>query len=342
MRRILVVIVCFALLCSCGRNQTGTASEDFSSTGEALPLPDPSEFVFAVSPTAGEQAQSAAEHFCREIERIMEGAITATVRISAAPDADLITGQAHIAFLNESGHLSFNKPLSATAMPFLYTGYTNFTMRANAKTTLDILDRNLRSEHSLVPLAAFYQGALHLLTNFPAAKYQDFDSVRIAVADNIESMDAFARLGGDFTVATSDAGRVEQMLAGEVAGAEVSLAYLADTEIDFSDPVYLTVSYHSLAPLWLVVNQEYYDTLTGAQQAQVAELCASMTNMIDDYYLELDQENISRIDISNLTISTDFAAVRNRVFNTLSSLDENTSPQRRIARELIGLMRRTA
>lgn len=305
-------------------------------------VPQPTqEWVFAISRDAPQSLRTAADYFCTEVSRITQERINFTVRDSIAPDADLVAGRAQVAFLNKKRQLAFSPPLAATAYPFLYSGYKNFTMRANAPAVLESLESSLRQHHGMVPLGAYYQGALHLLTDFPAGDYRNYLYSMIATTYDPEMEQVIARLEGEAVVVDSESERFEMFWIGEVTGIEISLKELSKYD-ELPSLSYLTVSSHNIVPAWLVVSESFYDSLPPAQQAGMAEICAYMTNLIDDEIAATEAEQLADLSIANLVISTELSGVRNRVYNTMPALGEGAAPEQFTARDLMDRMRRIA
>ena len=331
----------FMLLCACaspaGPQPANIPPEDEQAGRE----PEPSaitELVFSISRDADRELVLAAEYFCRGFAEIMGGAVTARVEAVIAPDADLISGKAQAAFLNKKRQLNFNPALAATATPFIYSSYPSFTIRANARSTLNLLRGSMRSENGLIPLAAFYQGAQQMLTDFPAGAYQNFEYSFFAVSEATDTGAVLERLGVDIIEGDDDE-RMEFLLDARVNGLEISLEALSQAEL--LENLYLTLSYHSIVPVWLVVGADFFDSLTPVQQAGVWELCAVMINMIDDGQVAREKALLAELaERDGLIVLGEFSGVRNRVFHTMPSLGEGATPQQRLAYELADLMRR--
>ena len=304
------------------------------------------EIVFSISRDASDVLINAARYFAREFEERTNGAVTVRVELSMTPDADLLRGNAQIALLNKRRQLEFCEPLAATATPFLYSGYNNFLMRANAGNVMSILEFSLRENHGLVPLAAFYQGAKHLLIDFSPGGYQNFDSMTVITSEDEEVRAFFGRLvgtGGDTIPLDADEARMEAFLFGAGNAAEIYVEALAGMWEGFEYQVHLITSYHNLVPVWLVASAEFIDGLSPLLRAELTELYARMANRINDVYRAEDNELERTVrDIPNLTVESAFAHVRNRVFNTLQPLGEEAGDEQRLARDLLTIMRATA
>jgi len=350
-RRLAAAVAVLIFLCACG----GTATPQAAPTPEtpaARPSPEnlanrqATEIVFAVSRDASDTLTNAAKHFAAELEARTNGVITVRVEQSIAPDADLLVGRAQIALLNKRMQLEFCAPLEVTATPFLYNGYNNFLMRANAGNVMSILEFALREDHGLVPLAAFYQGAKHLLIDFSPGGYQHFDSMTIITSEDDAVRASFGRLvglGGETIPFDTDEARMESFLFGDGNAVEISLERLTEIEEDFSYQVHLIASYHNLVPAWLVACAEFIDGLSPLWRAELLELCAYMAHQINDVYRSVDNELLRTIsDLPNVTVVFGFSHVRNRVFHTLPGLGEEADSGQRLARDLLEIMRRTA
>ncbi len=316
-----------------------------SEPAQAQDVPGPNggaeeEYLFVISRDAPELVRFAATYFCEELAMITDSAVRMTVAGSIAPDAELVTGRAQMAFLNKKRQFEFSPPLAATALPFLYSGYRNFTMRANSPTTLELLERSLRESHKMVPLAAYYQGSRHLLSHFSVEQYGNFENERVAVSDDAEMVSAFTFLGAEAVVADTDGERFDLFLSGEASAAELSLDELAARggELD-SDTAY-TFSSHSLVPVWLIAGEAFYDSLTDAQRAGVAELCAYITNLLDNGYVARETELEDAAANLNITFNTEFSSVRNRVFNVMPVPGADAGAAKKLARDLVEVMRR--
>jgi len=339
------------LLGACG----GTGRSGGANVLEALPANNPEnaapgsvagEFVFAVSRDADPILIEAAQEFAQELEARTNGALTARVELTIAPDADLLAGRAGLALLSKKRQLAFCHSLAGTATPFMYNNFSNFLMRANARNTMRILEFSLREEHDLLPLAAFYQGAHHLLVDFSPGGYQHFEGVDIILSEDADTGASFSRLvGAEGAISTfdSDSARLEQFILGEGNAAELSLEIFADIEEDFPYQVHLIASYHNLTPAWLVADAALIDGLSPHLRAEVAELTAYMASRINTGFRERDRAAFAALnEMPNIAVVHEFSNVRNRVFNTLPPLDEDADKRERLARDLLEIMRRTA
>jgi len=303
------------------------------------PRGDAREMAFVISKDASEVLRAAAAYFCKELGGISQGSIQMTVVESESPQNLLLNGEAQVGFLDQKGQLSFSRPLQATASSFLYTGYRNFTMRANASETLSLLGRSLKEEEDLVPLAAFYQGTRHFVTDFPVTNYLHLEGAAMAVGEDPELQQALGRLG----VRTVNAFTMQEKLKlyeeDEISGLEVTLEELAALS-ELPKDSYLLLCGHHTVPVWLLARADFLDSLSPAQQAGIQELCAYLFNFIDDRQVEREQQLLNEIGIPGLSMLTDFSNVRNRVFNTLEPLSSDAPASEIVARDLVNIMRR--
>ncbi|MGI6404075.1 MAG: hypothetical protein ACOX0K_07705 [Oscillospiraceae bacterium] len=346
--RILAVFCLFALFCACTpvRTNQGTVWQMYGTTNatsapDAMlqPRGDAKEMVFVISPDASDTLRAAATYFCKELEEISQGSIHMTVTESETPQTQLMDGTAQVALLDQKEQMSFSQPLQATASSFLYTGYRNFTMRANAPETLSLLERFLRREEDLVPLAAFYQGTRHFLTDFPVTNYLHWEGSTIAMEEDPELREALGRLGGQTVTASTLQERLKLFEEGEVTGLEIALEELA-TLSELPKASYLLFCGHNTVPVWMLARAEFWDSLLPPQQAGIHELCAYMINFIDDRQLESEEQLLDEISLSNLNYILEFSNVRNRVFNTLKPLSSDAPASEVVARDLVNMMRR--
>ena len=353
-KKVLCAIVCAVVfLSACTTNDAPnmapapTVSPAAASLGN-LQNRQGAEIVFAVSRDADDILINAARDFANGLEERTNGALTARVELSIAPDADLLTGDAQIALLSKRRQLEFCASLATSATPFLYNGFNNFLMRSNAGNVMSILEFSLRQDHGLIPLAAFYQGAQHLLIDFSPGGYQHFDSMTIITSEDEHVREFFGMLvgvGGNTIPFDTEEERMENFLCGTGNAVETSLQSLVDMQEEgFRHHVHLIVSYHDLVPVWLVANAEFIDRLPPAWKAEIAELRAYMANQINDAYRNADNEHlrILRYDVPNLTLVTQFTHVRNRLFNNLPPLGEEADERQALGRDLLNIMRRTA
>ena len=344
-----IAIAVFLSACGAGyTQQTAPAQQDLHvavSPGN-LHERQTAEIVLAVSRDASDVLVSAAQYFAAEFEERTNGAITVRVQLSVAPDADLLTGRAQIALLSKRRHLEFCEPLAASGAPFLYNGYNNFLMRANAGSVMSVLEFSLRENHGLVPLAAFYQGSKHLLVDFSPGGYQNYDSMTIITSEDEEVRASFGRLvgaGGGTIPFDADEDRMENFLFGAGNAAEIRLEALMGMQEGFDYQVHLITSYHDLVPVWLVACARFIDDLSPLWLAELNELQAYMASRINDAYRAVDIELLRAIrEIPNLTVESGFAHARNRVFSTLQPLGEEAGDSQRLARDLLTIMRGAA
>ncbi|MCL2580252.1 MAG: hypothetical protein FWE32_09530 [Oscillospiraceae bacterium] len=341
----LTVLLAFA---ACGRaGDTGGASAPEPSPAAGVETMagrvTVSQVTLAVSRDAEPELIEAAEAFVAELTARTNGALTAGVELTIAPDAALLSGRAQIALLNKRRQFDFCQSLAATATPFLYTGFENFLMRANARDTMRILAFSLREDHGLIPLTAFYQGSNHLLIDFAPGGYQQFEGTGIILSEDAQVAAAFGRLvgtGGVLTTYDTDEARMEQFILGEGNAAELSMETFAALEEDFPYQVHLIAGYHNLVPAWLVADADFMDNLPPHLRAQVIELSAYMSARIGWGARERELAVFRSLeDKPNIAIVRDFTSVRNRIFNTLPVLDEEATERDRLARDLLGIMR---
>jgi len=346
----LAVVAMLVLLCACG----GPGSRPLVPEREAAPAVNvPSdleagaaiEIVFAVSNDAGDILISAAEHFSRELYARTNGAIVARVEESMAPDVDLLEGIARMALLNDRRQFEFCPTLTVTATPFLYNGYNNFLMRANSRSTMNILEFSL-GLHGLTPLAAFYQGTQHLLINFSPGGYRHFEGMTIIVSEGPEVAASFGRLtgtNGSVIVNESREDRLERFLQGYGNAVEITPDAFADMEENFEYQRHLIASYHNLTPVWLVADADFMDGLPPLWRAEITELISFMSGLINEAHRHEEEQLLRQArELSGITVVSEFSNVRNWVFNTLPPLEEEADEQQRLARTLLEQMRRTA
>jgi len=305
-----------------------------------------SEIVFAVSEDASDILIDAARYFASGLEIRTNGGLTVAVELSASPDADLLDGRAQIALLNNRRQLEFCQPLAATATPFLYHGVQNFLMRANAGTTISILEFSLRENHGLVPLGAFYQGAEHLLIDFSPGGYHHFWGTNILTSRDEGALESFARLTGQYGQVSyygAGAQRLESFFVGEANAVQIPVHALADSYQSFLNPAHLIVSYHDLTPVWLLASAGFMDDLPSGWRAEIVELQAVLASRINSKHQSSEEEILRELESwENLSVVLEFSHVRNRVFNTMPEPPPGATDQQRLARDLIEIMRRTA
>lgn len=337
----LAVLLILALLCGCTplpANQTPVVQQPAAEM-TAAPRSDSRELVFVIAQDASDLLRAAATYFCTEMGEITQGAVTMTVMESDYPQNELLSGRAQAGFLDQKRHMAFSQPLSATAHPFLYSGYRNFTMRANASSTLELLESALRRDDGLLPLAAYYQGTQHLLASFSITNYMGFEGAIVAIGEDAAMEAVIGRLGGEHMTGATATERYELYWNGEVTVLEMPLEELA-RQAELPTSSYLILSAHNTVPVWLLTNAGFYDGLTPAQQAGIVELCAYMTNLIDDQAVKREERLLDAINLPGLTYLTEFSNVRNRVFNTMEPLDEQATVEQVVTRDLITLIRR--
>ena len=305
------------------------------------------EIVLAIYRDASDTLIEAATHFAGQLGMRTNGSLIARVEMTVSPDTALLSDLAQIALLCERRHLEFCQPLAATATPFLYHGVQNFLMRANAGTTMNILEFSLREDHGLVPLAAFFQGAEHLLIDFPSGGYHHYLGASILASPYQGTHESFARLAGqEGRVSYYDTSRqrLESFLQGQANAAQVSAVDLMETYQSFIEPASLIVSYHDLTPVWLIANAQFMDSLSPRLRAEITGLQAEMSSRINSAYQRLEEDILRELDEDwvNLYIVHEFSHIRNRVLNTMPELEHGASTQQRLARDLVEIMRRTA
>lgn len=349
-KRLAAVVAMLVLLCACGvLGSRPPVPEREAAPAANLPSDLEAggaiEIVFAVSRDAGDILISAAQHFSRELYERTNGAIAARVEESMAPDADLLEGIAQMALLNDRRQFEFSLPLTVTATPFLYNSYNNFLMRANSRNTMSILEFSL-GLHGLTPLAAFYQGAQHLLISFSPGGYRHFDGMTIIISECPEAQASFGRLtgtGGSVVVNNSREDRLERFLQGYGNAVEITPDAFAGREESIGYQMHMIASYHNLTPVWLVADADFMDGLPPLWRAEITELISLMSGRINEAHRREEEQLFRQMrEMPGITIVSEFSNVRNWVFNTLPPLEENADEQQRLARTLLEQMRRTA
>ncbi|MCL2856481.1 MAG: hypothetical protein FWE19_01980 [Oscillospiraceae bacterium] len=345
--RLAAVFAALMLLGACsGQPATPTPAQPPAVLPPVWESRQPSEVVIAVSRDAGSVLVNAAQDFAGQLETRTGGQLTARVQLSASPDADLRAGRAQIALLNERQQLEFCRPLAATATPFLYHGVQNFLMRANAETTISILEFSLRENHGVVPLVAFFQGAEHLLIDFSPGGYHHFLGAEILTSSYQGAQEPFTRLAGQDGKVNhydTDRQRLESFLMGQANAAQISAEVLAGEYLSFVEPAHLIVSYHDLTPAWLLASAGFIDGLPPRWRAELFELQAHMASQINSAHQDSEEKILRELEgWANVSVVFEFSHVRNRVLNTMPELSPDADPQQRLARDLVEIMRRTA
>ncbi|MDR2909734.1 MAG: hypothetical protein LBU86_07615 [Oscillospiraceae bacterium] len=335
------IIAIIAIFTGCADHAYLAPSPETPIEGQPAPEPAPrpgsQDIVFAISRDADDILREAAEYFCGEYTRLSGG--SAQIMDAIAPDTDLLAGRAQVAFLNKKRQYEFNELLMATSTPFLYSSYQNFALSTGAGETTRLLGASLREQSGLVPLGAFYQGALHIITDFPVSGYQQLESVTFAVSDDSEVRGVVERLNAVTITADTDGERLALYMEGEVSAAEVSLKYAASAA-EFEKPSYITESYHNLIPVWLIAEEDFYEGLGDEVRAELMETVAVLNYMIDSACLSAEAAaKEALIRTGNIVLSNEFASVRNRVFNTAVPLSEEAGVQQKLARDLITAIR---
>jgi len=303
------------------------------------------EIVLAVYRNADNTLIEAARYFAGQIEARTNGGLTARVELTISPDTHLLTGQSQMALLTSRQQLEFCQPLAATATPFLYHSAHNFLMRANAGATMNVLEFSLRENHGLVPIAAFFQGAEHLLIDFSPGGYHHFLGTSILASPYQGAREPFTRLAGQdgqIDYYDTSAERLESFLQSRTNVAQVSARDLTNTYYRFVEPAYLIVSYHDITPAWLIASAQFIDSLSPRWRAEITQLQADMSSRINSANQRSEEEILRELeDWVNLSVVHEFSHVRNRVLNTIPELEHGASAQEILARDLIEIMRRT-
>ena len=345
--RVVALALVLILLGACAREpQSTTAPEALPGASSESEISALTEIVLAIPRDADEILAGTARHFADLLHIRTNGEMAVIIVATTSPDDVLLAGTAQIALLNTRGMMEFCEILSATATSFIYNGYTNFLMRANAERTMIPLEFSLRENHGLVPLGAFYQGAMHLLINFSPGGYQHFEGRLIIIEGDENTATAFQRLtdtsGG--TIAYSDGNtRFEMFLQGYGDAVEIHPSDLAGSPELLPYTAHLIASYHNLVPIWMLASADFMDNLTPQARGHLLEAQAYMSNRVSEAYrqAELEVMRVLRQEYG-VAVVAEFSNVRNRIFNTLGVLDEDASPAQRLARDLIWIMRSTA
>ena len=343
MKILLLCLVAAVTISGC-TSTSGPATPQESGLPQAEWDGEPTNIVLAVSRDLDDMLSDALIDFGQQLYTRTDGYLNLRVEPSISPDAELLTGRAEFALLNKRHQFEFSPPLATTATPFLYHGYTNFLMRANSRGTMGVLEFALYNSHGLVPLAAFYQGASHLLIDFPPGGYHQFDGISVLASPYENSLAAFGRLvGQDGFVGYShyDSERLESFILGEANAVEVSFAAFENAPEDFPETVHLIVSYHELIPVWLIGNAEFISGLPPTLRSAIYDLTAMLSNRVSESYRGAELEMFGELyRFENLELVSEFSHVRNRVFNTMPEAEDMAGEQR-LARDLIDIMRRT-
>ncbi|MCL2068847.1 MAG: hypothetical protein FWH00_03015 [Oscillospiraceae bacterium] len=294
MRLFWLAILCCLLTVGCG---VYTPDADIvlheEYTFAAVPTPvlqpgiaDPAGYSFALAPDAPDPLRSAAMFFCDKVYELSGGKMIIEAVTSANPLRELSRGQAQFAFLSGRQAAGLSGYAAAMHMPFNYRNYMHYTMAANNAELLAILADDLSERHRIIPLAGFYTGSSHFLSNIAYLNPGQRESGETAVllpGSNAEY--GLSLFGYDLTAEPSYDIRFSLLQNGGAVLIEVTSIELA-TNGSWIDAGFSYIpAMHDVSTQFLFVESGFWESLDDVSAAAVTEAKSCLFPIIDEAYL---------------------------------------------------------
>ena len=328
----LIILVCAVLICAAVGGCTGSQSSGGLPAQEAGSQPKvinaPAEraqtIVLLIGADSKQVFINGAELFAQKVAQLSSGALRIQVISVEDPGTQFIEDNACFALLESSTNTSFSRFFSVASQPFLYNSYLHFTSSLNSARILKYVGEDMLPARNALPLAAFYTGSPQFISAWRTSNLAFIkDSPVLLNPDNGGEV-AFQALGAIVDEIEDDSVRLQLLTQLEVEGAEFSLDTLEGVDLK-GEKFFLTMTYHKIDPLWLVVNGDYYKGLSEKERAILQESCAFLFNAIDNKVLEREQAVQNALSDQNITILTDFSAAR-RVIAQKAEEDKGSLP----------------
>lgn len=327
MRRIgflaVALLICAVVCCAC----TGKKTE----LTPTMPIQTVRTLRFQVSNLLPEDVLMQTNRFADNVARMSKGKLQIQV-VTGMPDHLTVkNGEADLAFLRNIQLSQADELFSMLAMPFLYDSPTHMSVALNDEQTMKILNQRLSSD-GLVPLLAVYNGSSHLVTDkWELRRPSDFKDLIIAMrTDNASKFEVFEAMGARILPYTLSS--VGSLLETEVEILPHDLSLPSDmvtidtVEVELeqahqlrSDPhtLYFIKSYHALAPLWVVGNQELLSQLTEQETALLQEGFAGLISELEHERNKKEEALLEQLHQKGFTIvEIDRAAIASLLYGS--------------------------
>ena len=315
MKKWFAVLLAVLLLCACDTPPILT-EQPIQEQEPSVPV-DAQTVLFLVDRSMDDVFYQSALRFAGELESLTSGGLQIEVQRSAAAGSRLLAGQAQFAFVDSKTDQNLSQCFEAVATPFLYANYEVFSMAVNSDQMKDMMTEGM--DGAAVPLGAFYQPSRHLLTTWQPSDYLYFNQARISVDPSSGSGKGFSRLGAGIADEPDVQERFALIIDGWVEGGEFTLEEITtldwsssiDSEIDF----YLTLTYHTTDPVWLLAAEDFLSSLSAADRAAVTEAVAYLYAEIDGQYIRREEGLVEQLRAQGMLINpADFSMARKEVF----------------------------
>ena len=313
----LIILVCIALICVVAVGCTGSQSSGELPAQEAALQPKainaPVEPVQTISLLIGAESEQVfldgAALFAQKVAQLSNGALRIQVVSVEDPGTQFAEENACFALLESSANASFSRFFSVVSQPFLYNSYLHFTSSLNSARVLKYVGEDMLLTKNALPLAAFYTGSPQFISAWRTSNLALIKDSPILLNPDNGGVAAFQALGAIVDEIEDDSLRLQLLTQLEIEGAEFSLDTLEGADLK-GEKFFLTMTYHKIDPLWLVVNGDYYKELSEKERAILQESCAFLFSAIDGKVLEREQAVQNALSDQNITILTDFSAAR--------------------------------
>jgi len=303
--------------------------EDPFSDAEAELPPEPADHrtvhqaFFLVDNDLDDAFLIAAQDFVYTVSGLTQGQLEIEVRTARNAVNSLDSGGAQLVFLDSASDQTYYEGLGVLATPFLYSGYQVFTMVCNAEDVRQMFNEEMPKDKNAQLLAAYYKPGMQLLSTWQPSDITGFAQTPVAVDPNSGSGGGFESLGAVPTEEPDPQRRIQMLLEGEVQAAELTLWDMESINWTDTD-LYLTLTGHTAAPVWLMVGNDFFGGLTQAQRAAVHEAAAQMYGRIDQEYLRREAEIVRLMEEQGVLLYRDFSPARRQVFAGESTGGEQT------------------
>ena len=281
--RIFAAVTAFIFLVGCAADLSNAELPSYTDESAVR------GYTFAVGTNASHALTSAAAFFGGRVNEISLGQLRIETMPSNDPLQDLLDGTAQLAILSSEEVLSLSEYAAALRLPFNYRNYTHFTMAVNNEQVLSVLAAEMDAEHGVWPVAGFFYGTRHFLSQGALPEFPDhiFEGAA-AVLPNSNMAYGLAVMGYQVLTQESYERRISMLESGEVSLIEVTALELTTNSDWIEERFDLILSRHDMDKQFLVMRSDFWNTLPPALGAALTEAASYMSSLIDNVHIRRD------------------------------------------------------
>jgi tripartite ATP-independent transporter DctP family solute receptor len=294
----------------------------FISVGTVCAEPIVLKLGHTMPPThpANEAALEIAEEVAARTNGAIEIQVYPAAQLGGAKDLieATIRGTQHMAFDGPGVISQFFPKISVLDMPFLFDSYDQF-LRVYNSSYGEELRQELLEKRNLRVLDVCYYGSRQLTTSKkPVRTIDDMKGLKLRVPEVQESLESFRAIGASPTPVAF--GEVYFALqTGVVDGQENPLTTIYTYKF-YEVQKYLTLSNHQIATLFLMINDDVWQSLTPEQQQIMLEAAAKALERYNAKIFEDEERLVNVLKEEGLEVIELDPEVRNRFKEAVRSI----------------------